>query len=168
MPRPGFAPGPRTDFMSSRSLLFRWITDDLVVVLGTKAFYDDPDWDSFVGSFTPRRRAAGDIRLIVYNAKAGPTPAQQARLRCTTRCVRVREAVVTSSPFTRAAVNALRLFGLPMIAMPPDREDDAFRHLSLSAEEARLVHENVGLMRAKCSARHERKRPNSAAPHVAI
>ncbi|HEU4535100.1 MAG TPA: hypothetical protein VFS00_13325, partial [Polyangiaceae bacterium] len=133
--------------MASRSLSFRWLTDDLVVVLGAKALYDDPDWDSFVGSFTPRRRASGDIRLIVYNAKAGPTPAQQARLRCTTRGVRVREAVVTASPLARAAVNALRLFGLPMVALPPHREDDAFRHLGLSPDEARLVVESVVAMR---------------------
>jgi hypothetical protein len=135
--------------MPIRTLSFRWISDDLVVVHGARALYADRDWNAFVTSFAPRRPAASGFRVLVYDAKAGPNPAQHARFSRATKGATLREAVVTPSAIARAAVNALRLCGMPMTALPPKREAEAFRYLGLSDDEARLAQESLEQMRSE-------------------
>lgn len=135
--------------MPIRTLSFRWISDDLVVVHGARALYADHDWNAFVTSFAPRRAAASGFRVLVYDAKAGPNPAQHARFSRATKGATLREAVVTPSAIARAAVNALRLCGMAMTALPPKREAEAFRYLGLSEDEARLAQESLEQMRSE-------------------
>ena len=141
-------PGSAAKAMANQSMTFRWVADDLVIVVEHRDTLDDADVDAFLGAATAHLVGPTGIRILVYSAGGGPNAAQRARFDRQLRGKPVRIAVICTSAFTRVIIKGFHLLGFLQVApFAPDQEEAAFRHLSLKAPEITLVRTELAKIR---------------------
>lgn len=136
--------------MANRSMTFRWVTEDLMLVVDHTDSLDDRDWDGLVGAIAGRSFGPTGARFLVYNAGGGPNAAQRARFDRLMRGKSTRIAVLSTSVVTRIVIKAFHALGFLHVAgFAPDQEEAAFRHLSMSPAEIVRLREEQVKMRAE-------------------
>src|SRR5688572_157409 len=102
--------------MANQSMTFRWVADDLVLLIDHRDTLDDADFDTFLRSLAARTLSPMGVRFLVYSAGGGPNAAQRARFDRQLRGKSVRIAVICTSAFTRAIIRGFQLLGFLQVA----------------------------------------------------
>jgi hypothetical protein len=133
--------------MAHQSMSFRWVADDLALLVDYRDVLTDGDIDAFLASVAARNAGPAGLRVLVYSI-GGPNAAQRARFDRQLRGKQMRIAVICTSSFTRLIIKAFHLMGFFQVApFSPDQEEGAFRHLNMKAPEIALARGELAKLR---------------------
>lgn len=136
--------------MAHQSMAFRWVADDLSVIVDYSDVLADADLDAFLQSIATRSVGPTGLRILVYTLGGGPNAAQRSRFDRQLRGKPIRIAVICTSSFTRIIIKAFHLLGFFQVApFAPDQEEGAFRHLNMKAHEIALTRDELAKLRAQ-------------------
>jgi hypothetical protein len=133
--------------MAHQSMAFRWVADDLALLVDYSDVLADGDINAFLASIAARNPGLAGFRVLIYSI-GGPNAAQRSRFDRQFRGKPVRVAVICTSSFTRVIVKAFHLMGFLQVApFAPDQEEGAFRHLNMKASEIALARDELVKLR---------------------
>jgi hypothetical protein len=130
---------PRKESVSAkRSLLVR-VVESLIVLRENDATPTDRDWDEFLTILAANRPNFPHIKILVATDGGGPSSAQRTRLSVALGGRPVRVAVVTDSIKVRFIVSSIALLNSEIATFSKSELAEAYKHLSLSPYEIKLV-----------------------------
>lgn len=131
------------------------VYDDLMLCVHTSDPPNEAEWAIYITTlkrFDPER-----LRTIVFTDGGAPNSAQRKQVNEALGGKTSQGAVVTGSLLVRSAVTTLSWFNPKIKAFSPDRTEEAFKYLGLSAAEIPriwiIVHrmrEKLGVSKLQC------------------
>ena len=121
-----------------RSLLVR-VVESLIVLRENSATPTDRDWDEFLEILAANRSNFQHIKILVATDGGGPSSDQRTRLSVALGGRPVRVAVVTDSIKVRFIVSSIALLNSEIATFSKSELSEAYKHLSLTLHEVKLV-----------------------------